>query len=535
MTLLKSLLYFFLLLTSGLCVDPLVELSYSAYDGTPLSNGISQWLGIRYAAPPIANLRFEAPQDPIATDGVQTADAHGPICLPTPGTISPPDNTRSEDCLFLDVYAPSNATATSKLPVFFFIQGGGFNADSNPNFNGSGIVTASGYNVVVVTFNYRVGPYGFLAGQEVSSLNNGLKDQVKALEWVQSYITEFGGDPGHVVLGGDSAGAASITLLQTAYSGAPTDLFHAAAAESQSFATVNNPSQAQYQYNNLVIRTQCVDSNDTLACLKGLTAEQLQRVNINTASPGAQQAPLYMYSPVIDGELVPDYTYRLFAEGKFVKLPAIYGDDTNEGTIFVPESTANISDSDTFMQNQFPAITVEQLRTINDLFPNLNLTFPNSGPFWRQASNAYGEIRYICPGIFCSDAHANFSGTTTWNYRFAVLDPDQDAQGLGTPHTVEVNAIWGPDNVNGGAPASYLPGGINAGVVPLIQGYWTSFIRSYNPNTYRLAGSPEWQEWSVDGKQRLLFLTNGTSMESVPEDQRARCAYLSSIGVALRQ
>lgn len=116
-----------------------------------------------------------------------------------------------------------------------------------------------------------------------------------------------------------------------------------------------------------------------------------------------------------------------------------------------------------------------------------------------------------------------------------MLDPDQDAQGLGTPHTVEVNAIWGPDNVNGGAPASYLPGGINAGVVPLIQGYWTSFIRSYNPNTYRLAGAPEWQEWSVEGKQRLLFQTNGTSMESVPEAQRARCAYLSSIGVDLRQ
>lgn len=135
------------------------------------------------------------------------------------------------------------------------------------------------------------------------------------------------------MLGGDSAGAASITLLQTAYSGAATDLFHAAAAESQSFATVNNPSQAQYQYDNLVIRTQCADSNDTLACLKGLTAEQLQRVNINTPSPGAQQAPLYMYTPVIDGELVPDYTYRLFAEGKFVKLPAIYGDDTNEGTV----------------------------------------------------------------------------------------------------------------------------------------------------------------------------------------------------------
>lgn len=337
------------------------------------------------------------------------------------------------------------------------------------------------------------------------------------------------------MLGGDSAGAAAITLLQTAYSGAATDLFHAAAAESQAFPSINTPSQAQYQYDNLVIRAGCVDSNDTLACLKSLSSELLQSVNINTPTPGAQKEPLYMYSPVIDGGLLPDYTYRLFAEGKFVKLPAIYGDDTNEGTIFVPKHTANISASDTFIQTQFASVTVEQLRAINAYYPNPNLTFPNSGPFWRQASNAYGEIRYICPGILCSDAHANYSGTSTWNYRYAVLDPQQEAEGLGTPHTVEINAIWGPENVNGGAPASYLPGGVNTGIVPIIQGYWTSFIRSYNPNTYRAAGTPEWQEWTVDGKERLLLQTSGTMMESVPQDQRERCAYLSSIGVDLRQ
>lgn len=91
------------------------------------------------------------------------------------------------------MYAPSNATKDSKLPVFFFIQGGGFNADSNPNFNGTGLIEASGMNIVIINFNYRVGPYGFLASKEViqgGSVNNGLKDQIKALQWVQKYITE---------------------------------------------------------------------------------------------------------------------------------------------------------------------------------------------------------------------------------------------------------------------------------------------------------------------------------------------------------
>ncbi len=100
----------------------------------------------------------------------------------------------SEDCLFIDIYAPTDArTSQKKLPVYFFIQGGGFASLSNANFNGTGLIEASDFNIVVVTFNYRVGPYGFLASEEVqegASLNNGLKDQLKALEWVQKHISK---------------------------------------------------------------------------------------------------------------------------------------------------------------------------------------------------------------------------------------------------------------------------------------------------------------------------------------------------------
>lgn len=116
-----------------------------------------------------------------------------------------------------------------------------------------------------------------------------------------------------------------------------------------------------------------------------------------------------------------------------------------------------------------------------------------------------------------------------WN----VIDPPRAETGYGVTHTVEVNAIWGPENVNGGAPASYST--TNAPIVPVVQAYWTSFIRSFNPNTYRLAGSPEWDSWTKNGYQRLMFQTNNTHMEEVPADQKARCAYLSSIGVALKQ
>jgi len=284
----------------ALAVDPLVHLDYAGYHGTALSNGVSQWLGIRYAAPPVGKLRFAAPQDPPSNQGTVEADRHGPICLGTPSSgavASPPTNTNQEDCLFLDVYAPSHASKSSKLPVYFFIQGGGFNTNSNSNYNGSGLVLASDKNIVVVNFNYRVGPYGFLAGQEIlkgGSVNNGLKDQRKALHWVQKYIECFGGDPRKVTLAGDSAGAASVNLQLTAYGGRDDGLFAGSAAESQSFAAVRLVNESQYQYDNLVIRTNCVSAKDTLACLRGLSAAELQSHNLNTPFPGAQNAPLYM-------------------------------------------------------------------------------------------------------------------------------------------------------------------------------------------------------------------------------------------------
>lgn len=149
-------------------------------------------------------------------------------------------------------------------------------------------------------------------------MNNGLRDQRKALQWVQQYISRFGGDPGHVTMGGDSAGAASVNLQLTANNGTNYNLFHATAAESQSFAAVRTIPESQYQYDNLVIRTQCVSSYpDTLACLRNLSATDLQAQNINTAFPGATDPPLYMYGPVLDFDFVTDYTYSAYAKGEY--------------------------------------------------------------------------------------------------------------------------------------------------------------------------------------------------------------------------
>lgn len=257
----------------------------------------------------------------------------GPGCLSTHSTVTSGSiaGGQSEDCLFADVYAPSNAYNTSKLPVYVFIQGGGFNGNSGTD-NGRALLKASNLGIVIVTFNYRVGPFGFLASKEVQksgNLNNGLKDQRQMLFWIQRHIRQFGGDPDHVVLGGASAGAASVTLQSIAYGGRNDGLFHAIAAESQSFAALRTVPESQYQYDQLVDRTGCsaekTGNNNTFACLRALRIETLDKFNIKTQFPGTSALPLFAYNPTLDFDFIQDYPLNMFESGRFIKVPAIYG------------------------------------------------------------------------------------------------------------------------------------------------------------------------------------------------------------------
>lgn len=137
---------------------------------------------------------------------------------------------------------------------------------------------------------------------------------------------QFGGDPKHVTLGGGSAGAASINLHLTAYGGRDDNLFHATAAESPSFGVQFTVKESQYQYDGLVERAGCKSASDTLACLRDLSEGDLQTINFNIPTPGGTDAlPLFMYSNVVDGDITTDFTYNLFGQGKFIKVPVIFG------------------------------------------------------------------------------------------------------------------------------------------------------------------------------------------------------------------
>ena len=458
----------------------------------------------------------------------------------------------SEDCLNLDIYAPGNVTADSKLPVYFYIQGGGFNA-AYPTQNGSTLVQASGGNIIVVSINYRISIYGFLASTEVKtkgSLNNGLKDQRMALQWVQDHIDKFGGDPGHVVIGGSSAGGASVALQLTAYGGRQEDLFHASVAESQSFAALRTVGESQYQYDALVQRTKCsagdTGNSDTLSCLRDLNSTTLQRQNILIRFPHTTADALFPYNPTLDLDFIPRYTLDLFNTGAYLKLPAIWGDVSNEGTVFVPKSRTNtIEQSNAFLQAQYPELNDTQLKVIQHLYPPESQKYSDigkAGKYWRSTSNYYGHQRYICPGYFMSNITASYESKNpsagNWNYQYNVTDPDDINAGLGTPHVAEQSAIWAEKN-----PASYRT--TNKPIVPLMQNYWISFIRTFDPNKMAAPGAPRWEEWgdrSPKGGNRLLINSPGpngdystSGMEPIDQTERDKCAQIMTWAVAIKQ
>ncbi|KAL3303941.1 carboxylesterase [Colletotrichum asianum] len=500
-------------------VDPLVDLGYTKLQGVAEPSGATRWLGVRFAAPPTGQLRFAAPVDPPATTDVQDASQFRPICLARSAsdfTMKPNKRfTTDEDCLYVNIFAPSNATPDSKLPVMYFIQGGGFQSLSNANFNGSDLARFG--NMLVVQVNYRVGPYGFLQSKEVqagASMNNGLKDQIQGLKWLKQHAAAFGGNPDQMVAVGDSAGATSVAMLLAAFGDNDPGLIKGAIMESVSVATVRTLEQGQEQYNCLTNATGCNKQPDSLACLRGLDAKALQTENCQ-------------FNPNLDGDLVKAPTLQRFAEGKYLKVPTIAGTCTDEGTKNVPQSTDTIEDALKTINNQATqSLSNASLTVLQQTYLDVQQpVFPKSGKLWRQLATAHGDFRAHCITKIFQDAQAR-DGVKTFNYRYGPIDDEQEALGFGAYHTVELNGVFGPNNTDGAPPKSYST--TNAPIVPLTQAYWASFVKTLDPNAAKIqAGMPEWQAWTADGKQRLLFQNNTGTMEGMPTAQQDNCAMLA--------
>lgn len=296
-----------------------VEVDGGQIEGTVLPSGVRAWLGVPFAAPPLRDLRWKPPQPVAKWAGTYHADRPAPQCLQP--LRSPRQNhyfgneATSEDCLYLNVWAPPKAG--HKLPVVVWVYGGGFNIGSASMANYSGEPLASA-GVVRVNIAYRVGPLGFLAHPDLSkesgyggSGNYGLMDQIAALEWVQRNIAQFGGDPDNVTIAGQSAGSMSVALLQL--SPRAKGLFHRVVGMSGSpFGGMLGPAPlARAEAQGLAMQAELGAAS--LADLRALPGDKISAAT-------TPRDPI-----VIDGRVLTGSAEQVFAAGGQSDVPVLIG------------------------------------------------------------------------------------------------------------------------------------------------------------------------------------------------------------------
>jgi acetylcholinesterase len=335
-----------------------------------------------------------------------------------------------------------------------------------------------------------------------------------------------------VVIHGDSAGAGSVAFQMAAYGGRDDHLFVGGMAESPFWPTHRTVPEMEFQFDRFAANVSCsadeAPNGDIMACLRSKDSVTLQSADFSQVFPGGNSTPFWYFLPVVDGNFSQDLLYNQFEQGRIVKVPLLVGDDTDEGTGFVSNASTS-AEMLQFLKDNFPNLSSSDLQTINETYPqDIHPPFPNHAAYFPALELAYGENTLICPGIEQSNSIAKYlSSNKVYNYRYNVEDAPTVAAGVGVPHVSEKKAIYGVNNTNPNDlcdyPCSYET--YNAGVIPVFQAYWISFILSLDPNAFKKPEAPVWESW-LDGEgkaQRLLFETNRTVMEGVPGEQLARC------------
>jgi carboxylesterase type B len=306
----------------------------------------------------------------------------------------------------------------------------------------------------------------------------------------------------------------------TAYGGRDDALFVGASPESPFWPTQRTVADMEFQFDRFVKDTGCASvSQDALDCLRAANLSSIVTANVDSPFPGASSSPnpLWYFLPVIDGVFVVDNLYNLFSQGKFVQVAVLVGHDTDEGTAFSANASSPAEVAN-FMKNNYPSLSDEQLRAINDAYP-LTEPLPRHAAYFPSAAGAYGDATFTCPALAVANSVAK-DLFQTFVYRYNVLDPDNLASGMGVPHTFESTAIFGVGNAGDAAP-SYSSS--NAGIVSVTMNYWISFVRSLNPNPFRAPGAPVWEPWDVTKGRSLRLQTNQTAMEELTTGLNKTC------------
>ncbi|KAG9225194.1 hypothetical protein CCMSSC00406_0007025 [Pleurotus cornucopiae] len=390
--------------------EPIIDLGYARYRGSINdTTSVTSYLGIRFAEPPVEDLRWRAPQPAKRLPGVQNATIVPPLCpqgfinISIPGGIPPPDLTNvSEDCLFLSVFAPRKLPPKRKeLPVIVWIHGGGYIVSSAATFDGTNLVRESNDSVIVVTIQYRLGIFGFMAGKKLKDngdLNAGLLDQELALKWVQQHINKFGGDPKQVTIWGQSAGGGSVLQQVIAHNGQTNPPLFRAAMSSSTYL----PSQHHFDdpvpegiYSTVVSTAGCADATDPLTCLRASNTSILQAANDKACRSAFYGTSVVV--PVVDGEFITQRPSEALRQRRVNGNALLAISNTNEGDIFVDQSKADTVTAAQFVRDLYPRLNGAQVAEVVRLYSGLGAPI-------QQADSIMSDTLFQCPTIWFSQA-----------------------------------------------------------------------------------------------------------------------------------
>jgi para-nitrobenzyl esterase len=475
------------------------------------ADGVIAFKGVPFAAPPVGDLRWRPPQPAPHWNRTRSAAEYGHDCmqLPFPSDAAPLGTKPDEDCLVLNVWRPQ-AQTDHKLPVMVWIYGGGWvNGGSSPSVY-DGTQFAKG-GVVFVSFNYRLGRFGFFAfpaltKEDPNGLqgNYGYMDQIAALKWVQRNIEAFGGDPSQVTIFGESAGGFAVnTLLNTPL----TDgLFERAIIESgggrgggpggSSYLSeaVNGKPSAE-SIGVAFAKSKGIDGDgpDALAKLRSLPAEEIVN-GLNMASM-FQQASTYS-GPMIDGKIVTENLTASYLAGKQHRVPVIVGANSmdigftmarTEKELFAPFG-ANATKAEAVYDPQHTA----NLRVVGQ--------------------KVAGDAMMIEPARFIAQTLSS-DGQPVWEYRFSYVADSMRTQWPGAPHASEIPYVF--DTVKDRYGAALTPADEQAAKV--MNAYWLQFAKTGNPNG---AGLPHWPAYHTQSDKLMDFTDHGPVSE--PDSWKAR-------------
>jgi para-nitrobenzyl esterase len=497
--------------------DPVVTIESGKLQGVAETGAPSLQIfrGVPFAAPPVADLRWREPQPVVHWSGVRQATEFAPRCMQQPlfSDMMFRSAATSEDCLYLNVWTPAKLDGSPhrKLPVLFYVYGGGFMAgdSSEKRYDGAALARR---DIVVVTTNYRLGVFGFFSHPELTagsqhhaSGNYGLLDQVAALAWVRRNIAAFGGNPNHITIGGESAGSMSVSALMAS----PLSRGEIAGAIGESGAMMQKltPRPLAEAERKGAAFAQGIGA-PTLAALRAVPADKLL-----AAQGAAQDMP---FDPVIDGYFLTEPPALTFRAGKAAHVPLLVGSNSQEAP-----GSAVFGDGAPTVANYRAALT----RVLGDKANAVFALYP---------ARTDADVIPIATALASDDFLAlptwkwfdlqRRTAAPTYYYYFTRVRPRFVADTSGNPlpwgavHSAEIEYALGNLDAN----PLYVWTADDRKVSATMSAYFANFIKTGNPNSGSL---PVWPKAALDaGKIRRQVIDVDTHSAAFPEQRRYAAA-----------